>query len=54
MLAYVEHMKRAALEEWRWARLEWACLKPVKGDGKLTKPPAMPAILRRVFTDGDT
>lgn len=46
---YLNYLKRTALEEWRWARLEWASLKPTTRGGKLSKPPARPPILR----DGD-
>ncbi len=48
MLAYVAKLRRVALEQWRWSRMEWAALKLVKPGktGKLVDPPKMPRILR--------
>jgi hypothetical protein len=43
LLAYVERLKRAALEEYRHATLVWAQLAP--HTKKERKPPRLPSIL---------
>ena len=46
LIAYVDEVRQAALESYRWELLTWAVLEPHRDKNSAGKPPKIPDIIK--------